>query len=78
MRTPALLELSGIGDAVRLKSFGITPLLDLPGVGENLQNHLYTPIQYRLNPKIKTRGESEWPRRVLLSVLIHRSLSERS
>jgi len=38
--TPALLERSGIGDGDRLKALGVEPLHHLPGVGENLQDHL--------------------------------------
>jgi choline dehydrogenase len=38
--TPALLERSGIGDAARLQALGIQVLHHLPGVGENLQDHL--------------------------------------
>jgi choline dehydrogenase-like flavoprotein len=42
--TPKLLELSGIGQKERLEKLGIPVILDLPGVGENLQNHLLRPI----------------------------------
>ena len=38
--TPQILQLSGIGPAEWLQPHGITPLLDLPGVGANLQDHL--------------------------------------
>ena len=38
--TPQILELSGIGSAAQLQSLGITPAIDLPGVGNNLQDHL--------------------------------------
>jgi choline dehydrogenase-like flavoprotein len=38
-QTPQLLELSGIGNASLLQSHGIRPLVDLPSVGENLQDH---------------------------------------
>jgi len=38
--TPQLLQLSGIGAGELLRSHGITPLHELPGVGENLQDHL--------------------------------------
>jgi choline dehydrogenase-like flavoprotein len=38
--TPGLLERSGIGDGARLKTLGVTVLHHLPGVGENLQDHL--------------------------------------
>ncbi|SCW66311.1 choline dehydrogenase [Sphingobium faniae] len=37
--TPHLLELSGIGQAERLRSVGIDPVHDLPAVGEHLQDH---------------------------------------
>ena len=40
INSPKLLELSGIGQSDRLSSLGIEPLHDLPGVGENLQDHL--------------------------------------
>ncbi|TFW27465.1 GMC family oxidoreductase [Massilia horti] len=38
--SPQILQLSGIGPAGRLNGHGITPVVDLPGVGENLQDHL--------------------------------------
>ncbi|WP_422000092.1 GMC family oxidoreductase [Reyranella sp.] len=40
VNSPQLLMLSGIGPAEHLKSLGIRPLHDLPGVGGNLQDHL--------------------------------------
>ncbi len=40
INSPKLLKLSGIGPAVELRKYGITVLRDLPGVGENLQDHL--------------------------------------
>lgn len=44
--TPQLLQLAGIGDAEHLKSVGITPKVNLPGVGENLQDHLEVYVQH--------------------------------
>ncbi|TVY73267.1 Dehydrogenase citC [Lachnellula suecica] len=38
--SPKVLELSGIGERKRLTAVGVETLLDLPGVGENLQDHL--------------------------------------
>ncbi len=38
--TPQILMLSGIGPADELRGLGITPAVDLPGVGANLQDHL--------------------------------------
>ncbi|HSJ51972.1 MAG TPA: choline dehydrogenase [Actinomycetota bacterium] len=46
INTPQLLELSGIGDVERLRSVGVEPVHHLPGVGENLQDHLEVYIQY--------------------------------
>ncbi|KAG6815548.1 hypothetical protein H0H87_000631 [Tephrocybe sp. NHM501043] len=38
-QSPQLLMLSGIGDKKHLKQFGIPSVVDLPGVGSNLQDH---------------------------------------
>src|SRR5699024_2660914 len=46
INTPQLLQLSGIGEKEHLQSLGIDPVVDLPGVGENLQDHLEAYIQY--------------------------------
>ena len=40
LASPALLLRSGIGPAAELRAAGVTPVLDLPGVGRNLQDHL--------------------------------------
>lgn len=42
--TPKILLLSGIGPAAELKQQGINPQVDLPGVGENLQDHHEVPV----------------------------------
>ena len=39
LQSPQVLMLSGIGPAAHLKDNGIAPLVDLPGVGENLHDH---------------------------------------
>ena len=45
INSPQLLNLSGIGDGGKLASFGIDVKADLPGVGQNLQDHLEVYIQ---------------------------------
>lgn len=40
VQSPQILQLSGIGDPARLREAGVSPVHDLPGVGENLQDHL--------------------------------------
>ncbi|GAA3600917.1 choline dehydrogenase [Marihabitans asiaticum] len=44
--TPQLLELSGVGDPEVLRAAGVTPRVELPGVGENLQDHLEVYLQH--------------------------------
>ncbi|MBO9705306.1 MAG: choline dehydrogenase, partial [Arthrobacter sp.] len=46
INTPQLLQLSGVGDAQHLRNFGIKSVVNLPGVGENLQDHLEVYIQH--------------------------------
>jgi choline dehydrogenase len=46
--SPHLLQLSGIGPAEALHRHGIMPLVDAPGVGENLQDHLQLRMVYRI------------------------------
>ena len=40
INSPQLLKLSGVGPAAELSALGIPVVHDLPGVGENLQDHL--------------------------------------
>jgi choline dehydrogenase len=44
--SPKLLMLSGIGDAAHLQAMGISVVVDLPGVGQNLQDHIFVPVVY--------------------------------
>jgi choline dehydrogenase len=50
--SPQLLMLSGIGPADHLRSVGVTPLHDLPGVGQNLAEHPNVLNLYRARGKI--------------------------
>ncbi len=49
VNSPQLLQLSGIGPTALLREHGIDVVADLPGVGENLQDHYSVPIQARVN-----------------------------
>jgi choline dehydrogenase len=59
INTPQVLQLSGIGPAELLKKHGIAVVKDLPGVGQNLQDHLEVYIQHAckqpitMNPNLK-------------------------
>ncbi|MEU5076351.1 choline dehydrogenase [Streptomyces asoensis] len=46
INSPQLLQLSGVGNAEELRALGIDVVHDLPGVGENLQDHLEVYVQY--------------------------------
>jgi choline dehydrogenase len=46
INTPQLLQLSGVGAAGELRALGIDVVADLPGVGENLQDHLEVYVQH--------------------------------
>lgn len=46
IHSPHLLMLSGIGPADSLRAMGIAVVQDLPGVGQNLQDHLFLPVAY--------------------------------
>jgi choline dehydrogenase len=50
--TPQLLQLSGIGDAEHLGGLGIDVVADVPGVGEDLQDHLEVYIQHACNEPV--------------------------
>jgi choline dehydrogenase len=48
VNSPQLLQVSGIGPAALLAEHGIAVIADLPGVGENLQDHYVIATTYRL------------------------------
>jgi choline dehydrogenase len=58
--SPAVLERSGIGDAARLSTLGITPLVDRPELGGNLQDHLQLRCAFRVEgvPTLNQRASS--------------------
>ncbi|KAK4498314.1 hypothetical protein PRZ48_010972 [Zasmidium cellare] len=50
LSSPLILQRSGIGDAQKLRKAGVKPLVDLPGVGLNFQDHYLTFAPYRAKP----------------------------
>jgi choline dehydrogenase len=56
INSPKLLMLSGIGEANKLRSLGIEVIADLPGVGENLQDHvLLSGVVFKYKGKMPDR-----------------------
>ncbi|MDD9878355.1 MAG: choline dehydrogenase [Magnetovibrio sp.] len=58
IQSPQLLELSGVGQAERLKGLGIEVRHDLPGVGENLQDHYVSRLVWRLKGVVSLNQET--------------------
>lgn len=52
IKSPQVLELSGIGNPKILEKVGIDVNIDLPGVGENVQEHYGCSVTYELNPDV--------------------------
>ncbi|BCH22628.1 GMC family oxidoreductase [Mesorhizobium sp. L-8-3] len=59
LASPKILQLSGIGEAAHLRSHGIEVVADLPGVGENYQDHLECTVQGETKEPISILGEDK-------------------
>lgn len=60
INSPQLLQLSGIGNASELSALGIDVVHDLPGVGENLQDHLELYVQYACKKPVSMYPALKW------------------
>jgi choline dehydrogenase len=60
INSPQLLQLSGIGNGEHLKGLGIDVVHDLPGVGENLQDHLELYVQYACTKPVSMYPALKW------------------
>jgi choline dehydrogenase len=60
--SPQILQLSGLGAAHRLQALGIGVQKDLPGVGENLQDHLQIRAVFKVDKAVtlNTQANSLW------------------
>ncbi|MGE4658995.1 MAG: choline dehydrogenase [Gammaproteobacteria bacterium] len=63
--SPQLLQLSGIGEPTLLESFGIPVVLDLPGVGYNLQTHPLISFAFECKEPVGIYPETRFPRKWL-------------
>jgi choline dehydrogenase len=62
--SPQLLQLSGVGNGAELSGLGIEVVEDLPGVGENLQDHLEAFVMYACTQPVSNAGilkPRSWP-----------------
>jgi choline dehydrogenase len=64
MATPQVLQLSGIGPKAVLERVGVQVVVDMPAVGENLQDHLAVHMQHRCTQPVSLvamRQKYRWP-----------------
>jgi choline dehydrogenase len=64
--SPQLLQLSGVGNAHELGALGIPIVQNLPGVGENLQDHLEVYIQHACTQPVSVAPGLKWRNRPLI------------
>ena len=57
LQSPQILQLSGIGPASLLQRRGVKVVHDLPGVGQNLQDHLQLRLMYKVSKPITTNDD---------------------
>ncbi|MCP4422228.1 MAG: choline dehydrogenase, partial [Chloroflexi bacterium] len=60
INSPQLLQLSGVGNASELEKLDIKMVHDLPGVGENLQDHLEVYVQYACTQPVSMAPALKW------------------
>ncbi len=60
INSPQLLQLSGVGNAKELAALGIPVVHDLPGVGENLQDHLEVYVQHACKQPVSVYPALKW------------------
>jgi len=63
IKSPQLLELSGIGQGERLRALGVPVLHDLRGVGENLIDHLQARITFECSQRVTLNEVMQSPLR---------------
>jgi choline dehydrogenase len=63
INSPQLLQLSGVGNAEELRALGIESVVDLPGVGENMQDHLEVYVQHSCKEPISMSPGLKWRNR---------------
>lgn len=54
LSSPLVLQRSGVGDPEKLRQAGVKPLVNLPGVGQNFQDHYLFFSGYRAKPDVES------------------------
>lgn len=61
--SPQILQLSGVGNARELEPLGIPVVASIPGVGENLQDHLEVYVQHACKKPVSMNPQLKWWRK---------------
>jgi choline dehydrogenase len=69
INSPQLLQLSGVGNADELRPLGVEMVHHLPGVGENLQDHLEAYVQYACSQPVSIQPWMAMWRRPIVGLL---------
>ena len=64
--SPQLLQISGVGNADELGALGVNVVQNLPGVGENLQDHLEVYIQHSCTQPVSVAPALKWRNRPMI------------
>jgi len=75
INSPQLLQLSGVGNGDELSRLGIEVVHDLPGVGENMQDHLEVYVQYKSKKPVSMNPALKWWKKPFIGYqwLFHRA-----
>jgi len=68
INSPQTLQLSGLGNAQDLKALDIDVVEDLPGVGENLQDHLEVYVQHACTQPVSVAPYLKWRNRPMVGL----------
>jgi len=63
INSPQLLQVSGVGNAAELRGLGVEVVHELPGVGENLQDHLEAYVQHACKLPVSVAPGLNWRNR---------------
>jgi len=66
--SPAILQRSGIGDGSKLSVAGVELFHELPGVGENLQDHMEVYFQFHCKKPVSLNNKLGWFRKLLIGI----------
>ncbi|RDD62758.1 choline dehydrogenase [Ferruginivarius sediminum] len=68
IQSPQLLQMSGVGPADLVQKLGVPVVADLPGVGENLQDHIEVYVQHKAKRPVSLYSATRYPRKAFVGL----------